>query len=257
MWRTWSSWLAAAGVVGRNAAEADQMSELHLTWVDIGVAVILILSTWIAIARGFVRETLSIFAWAAAAIATLYFGRYAVSLLTPHAPMLVADVVGYTAVFLLVLIPLALISSGVSRQVHASPAGGLDRILGALFGIGRGLAAIAILYILYSLIIPVPVQARWMKDARTLPLIQKSATTLLSLLPERDAHYVQEQSQGRNSSLYGERSPAQQSASKLPARTDMPSVPAAAVGHKVLHKSYGADERRRLNRLIEATGHGQ
>jgi membrane protein required for colicin V production len=225
------------------------MTELHITWVDIAVAAILILSTWLAISRGFVRETLSIFAWAAAAFATLYFGRYAVVLLAPHMPMMVAQVLGYTGVFLLVLIPLALIGSGISRRIHASPAGGFDRILGALFGIVRGLVAIAVLYILYSLVIPVPVQARWMKDARTLPLIQKSASTLLSLLPDNDAHYVRERSKGSGSSLYGNEAPENGAAAKPPAQPASP--------HKVLHKSYGAGDRRRLNRLIEATGHAQ
>jgi membrane protein required for colicin V production len=148
-----------------------------------------------------------------------------------------------------VFIPLALIGSGISRRIHASPAGGFYRILGALFGIVRGLVAIAVLYILYSLVIPVPVQARWMKDARTLPLIQKSASTLLSLLPDNDAHYVRERSKGSGSSLYGDEGPENGTTAKPP--------PQPASPHKMLHKSYGAGDRRRLNRLIEATGHGQ
>jgi membrane protein required for colicin V production len=227
------------------------MSELHITWVDIAVAAILILSTWLAISRGFVRETLSIFAWAAAAFATLYFGRYAVALLAPHMPMMLAQVLGYTGVFLIVLIPLALIGSGISGRIHASPAGGFDRILGALFGIVRGLVAIAVLYILYSLVIPVPVQARWMKDARTLPLIQKSASTLLSLLPDKDAHYVLDRSRGNDSAESAVQRPVGD------AKDVVSPPPAVAPPPKVLHKSYGAGDRRRLNRLIEATGHGQ
>jgi membrane protein required for colicin V production len=228
------------------------MTELHITWVDIAVAVILILSIWMAIARGFVRETLSIFAWAAAAFATLYFGRYAAAALAPHAPKMVAQVLGYAGVFLLVLIPLALIAAGISRQIHASPMGGLDRMLGALFGIVRGLVAIAVLYILYSLVIAVPVQAHWMKDARTLPLIQKSASTLLSLLPEHDANYVMQRAKSGDTTETAVQRPMKDAG-------DMASTQrrAKASQPKVLHKSYGADDRHRLNRVIEATGHGQ
>ncbi|MFL5238607.1 MAG: CvpA family protein [Rhizomicrobium sp.] len=221
------------------------MTDLHITWADFTVAVILALSVWIAIYRGFVRETLSIFAWAVAAFATLYFGHYAVPFLAPHMPRMLAQILGYAGVFLLVVIPLALISSGLSRRVQASPVGGIDRVAGALFGILRGLVVIAVLYILYSLVIPVSVQARWMKDARTLPLIQKSATTLLSLLPDDDARYVEQRAQG-----------AEPEASEG-ANSDSSEAKVSAAHHRVLHKGYGAKDRRRLNRLIEATGHGQ
>ncbi|MFL6690693.1 MAG: CvpA family protein [Alphaproteobacteria bacterium] len=221
------------------------MTDLHITWADFAVAVILALSVWIAIYRGFVRETLSIFAWAAAAFATLYFGRYAVPLLAPHMPRMLAQILGYAGVFLLVVIPLALISSGLSRRVQASPVGAIDRVAGALFGILRGLVIIAVLYILYSLVIPVSVQARWMKDARTLPLVQKSATTLLSLLPDNDARYVEQRTRG-----------AEPKTSEMP-NDGSSEAKTSAAHHRVLHKGYGAQERRRLNRLIEATGHGQ
>jgi len=133
----------------------------------------------------------------------------------------------------------------LSRRVQASPVGAIDRVAGALFGILRGLVAIAVLYILYSLVIPVPVQARWMKDARTLPLIQKSATTLLSLLPDNDARYVEQRARGAEPEA-SEGADSDPSAAKVP-----------AAHHRVLHKGYGAKDRRRLNRLIEATGHGQ
>jgi membrane protein required for colicin V production len=57
------------------------MHDLSFSLVDVLVVLTLIVSTALAIWRGFVRETLSIFAWAAAAFATLYFGPAAASLL--------------------------------------------------------------------------------------------------------------------------------------------------------------------------------
>jgi len=89
------------------------------------------------------------------------------------------------------------------------------------------------------------VQARWMKDARTLPLVQKSATTLLSLLPDNDARYVEQRTRG-----------AEPKTSEMP-NDGSSEAKTSAAHHRVLHKGYGAQERRRLNRLIEATGHGQ
>ena len=45
-------------------------------FVDVVVVLVIIASTVYATYRGFVSETLSIFAWVAAAFATLYFGPW-------------------------------------------------------------------------------------------------------------------------------------------------------------------------------------
>jgi membrane protein required for colicin V production len=136
-------------------------------------------------------------------------------------------------VFLLVLLPLLLVGGRLSRRVQDSPVGGLDRALGAVFGAVRGLVAIAVIYILYSLVVPVSSQAKWVQQARTLPLIQKSASALLALLPDNDARYLQERTQDTRTAARAE---------------------ASVAPHKSVQKGYGVKERRALNRLIEATG---
>jgi membrane protein required for colicin V production len=167
------------------------MADLHITWVDLIVALVVVASMGFAIYRGFVRETLSMFSWAAAAFATLYFGRYVVPLMTPHFSPLMADVMAYSAVFVLVLLPLSFIGHRVSQSVQGSPVGPVDRSLGAAFGVLRGLAVVAMLYIVYSLIVPVHAQKGWITSARSLPLIQTSAKVLLSLLPSNQSEFVQ------------------------------------------------------------------
>lgn len=221
------------------------MTEFHITWIDIAVAVMLTASILLAIYRGFVRETLSVFAWIVAVFATLYFGHYVVPLLAPHMSFMLAQVLAYTAVFLLVLMPLLFIGNRFSRRVHESAVGVLDRILGALFGAVRGLAVIAIFYIVYSLVVPIPVQAKWMREARTLPLIQRSATVLLYLLPDADAQYLHNHTERGNSEAV--------------ARPVIPPAPHPTVRHLLAHhrsisKGYGAEDQRALNRLIETGG---
>jgi membrane protein required for colicin V production len=226
------------------------MTDLHITWVDIAVAAILILSTILAVARGFVRETLSIFAWAAAAFATLYFGHYVVPLLAPHVSEMLAQILAYAIVFFVVLIPLLFIGNRVSRRVSESAIGGLDRVLGALFGAVRGLVAIAVLYILFSMVVPVSAQAKWMTNARTLPLIQKSAGALLSLLPADDARYVERHTKVPPGTTTASR---EDPPAKFPVKA---ALHYAATGRHSAHKGYGAEDRRALNRLIETTWDG-
>jgi membrane protein required for colicin V production len=241
------------------------MSELHITWVDLFVVAVVVISMGFAIARGFVRETLSMFSWAAAAFATLYFGRYVVPLMAPHFSPLVAEIAAYSTVFVLVLLPLSFIGHRIAQNVRNSQVGPIDRSLGGAFGILRGLALIAILYIGYSLIIPVHAQGAWIGKARSLPLVQKSAKVLLSLIPSDQAEYVQNRTDKANSADVPqekeEAAPAkstsgdEKAATKRPKHLKHPAKIAQAkkAAHKV-HKGYGAQDRRALNRLIEASG---
>ncbi|HSC17315.1 MAG TPA: CvpA family protein [Rhizomicrobium sp.] len=225
------------------------MSDLQITWVDLAVVAILTLSTGFALFRGFVREILSVIAWAAAAFATLYFGRYVVPLMAPHFSPVPARIMAYSAVFLVVLLPLLFIAARFSRRIYEAHIGGLDRVLGALFGVVRGLAVIGVLYMLYSLVMPIPAQAQWMKQARTLPLIQRSADALVALLPEDDARVVKAR-------MAGKREAQAHGSDAAPVASDEPRQPVRhtlAKATKSVHKGYGAADRRALNRLIQAT----
>ena len=133
------------------------MSAFHFSYVDLVVVLIVLVSMGYAIWRGFVSETLSIFAWAAAAFAALYFGP----VIGPLArglvsPQWIGTVASYVVVFLLVLIPLSFISFRFAQNVHNSPVGALDRALGGIFGVVRGLAIVGIAYIVFSAFVPVP-----------------------------------------------------------------------------------------------------
>ena len=220
------------------------MSGLHVTWADLVIVGIVVISAIFATYRGFVRETLTIFAWAAAAFATLYFGHYAIPLMKDHFSPLVAQIAAYSIVFLLVLLPLSFVGYRFSKGVQDSPVGTLDRSLGAAFGILRGLAIVALAYIVFSLVIPVRAQPRWVENANLLPLVQGSADVLLSLIPEEHARLVHDQTTAG----------AEQEPTPAPQIDPKPRPQKVANAKKRGRKGYGADERRGLDRLFEATG---
>jgi len=131
-----------------------------------------------------VRETLSILAWAAAAVATLAFGPALAKLLaTKISTPLLGPVLAFAGIFLLVLVPLSFLSFRLSERVRKSPVGTIDRSLGVPFGLVRGLALIGIAYLAISLVIPVRAQPVWLTKARLLPVIQRSSDVILSLIP--------------------------------------------------------------------------
>jgi membrane protein required for colicin V production len=213
------------------------MGDLHFSFVDLVVVAIVGVSAVFAIYRGFVRETLSIFAWAAAAFATLYFGPAAAALLKDRlSPALLGIALGYVGVFLVVLIPLSFVSFRFAEGVHRSPVGALDRSLGFAFGIVRGLAILGFAYILFTSVVATHEQPGWLTSARSLPLIQSCAQVLLSLVPNQDIATAQRPA--APTLIVPQPSPRE----------------AAKKGPKHGQKTYGARDRRALDRLIQATG---
>ncbi len=212
------------------------MHDLSFSAVDVLVVLTLIVSTALAVWRGFVRETLSIFAWAAAAFATLYFGPAVATLLRARfSEPYLGSLIAYGGMFLLVLIPLSFVSYRFSESVKHSPVGTIDRSLGAAFGVVRGLAVIGLSYLLFSMIVPIPRQPAWVTQARLLPLIQSSGDVLLSLVPARDEDRIA-------------------AASARPVSdTPVPKPRPSAASHRA-SKTYGAADRRALDRLIQSTG---
>jgi membrane protein required for colicin V production len=212
-------------------------------FIDVVVVLVIIASTVYATYRGLVSETLSIFAWIAAAFATLYFGPWLAHLMREMiSPPWFGVAVGYGAVFLVVVIPLSFMSFRFSEGVKKSQVGPLDRALGGAFGVVRGLAIIGIAYLVFSMMVPIPSQPGWITRARLLPLIQESAEVVVSLVPD--------QHMGRWERPHEERVIHEKAAQAGPP----PAAKPAAVKHP--KKTYGARDRHALDRLIETTGSG-
>jgi membrane protein required for colicin V production len=224
------------------------MSALGITIVDPIVIAVVILSAVYATYRGFVSESLSIFAWAAAAFATLFFGpRFA-----PYTRDLVSSpmlgvLLGYAVIFLVVLIPLSFVSYRFAESVKNSPVSTLDRALGSAFGVVRGLAIVGLAYIAFSYMISVRNQPDWIANARLLPVIQGSSEVLLSLVPDQHASTAQADEPA---------APAPKIAAQPAFVPPTPQPRPAVARQTTAHKTYGARERRELDRLIDATASG-
>ncbi len=221
------------------------MNVMYFSFVDLLIVAVVVVSAIFATYRGFVSETLAIVAWAAAAFATIYFGPYLVPLFRGLvSSSTVAYVLGYGAVFLAVLIPLSFVSYRFAEGVKHSPVGALDRALGFAFGVVRGLVVVGIAYLIFSAVVPIPSQPGWVADARLLPVVQGTSEVLLSLVPNQDTSFA------------GEMRQKDATAPPPVAYTPKPKPVAAKSAKKRDHKTYGAGERRALDRLFEATGSG-
>jgi membrane protein required for colicin V production len=175
--------------------------------LDLILAGIMIISGLLALMRGFTREVLSLIAWGAAAVAAYFAIRshelvgFAGQYLQPE---IVAKIAVGGGVFLVVLIVVSLISVKLSDVVVDSAAGAFDRTLGFFYGLGRGLVLVVIAYLFYGWLIPVDRQEEWVKNARSLPIIQSVGEVILSLVPPDIAETL------TNSSILTNQTPAQQ-----------------------------------------------
>jgi len=119
-----------------------------LTEVDVFIVLVLLGSTVIGLLRGFVREAVSLIFWIAAIWMAWKFGP----VVQPRLGGLLADPsvapwVGRLVVLVLVLLLGWLVGAGLSYFTRSLGLGVMDRGLGVLFGILRGIVIVGLMVI--------------------------------------------------------------------------------------------------------------
>ena len=161
------------------------MSELPINITDLVILVILLISGLLALSRGFVKEVLSIAGWVIAAVAALKLFPLLQPIVRRYIDQtLIADSITAVGIFVVVLTVASFLSSAISRRVRRSEIGILDRSLGFLFGLFRGVVVIALAYLVLAQFLPGKEQPDWLRDARAMPAIEYSAEMLARLAPE-------------------------------------------------------------------------
>jgi len=111
-----------------------------LTAVDWILLAVLGLSMLLGLWRGLVQEVLSLAGWVAAFfVAQIYAPQAAAWLPMEGSSQMLRYAAGFVAVFIAVLIATVLVSFVIKKLVSAVGLGPLDRLLGSVFGLLRGL----------------------------------------------------------------------------------------------------------------------
>ena len=229
---------------------------MNLTLVDILVGLVLAVSTFYAAWRGFLHETLAIFAVVAAGFATLYFGPLLLPWMHQHiATLWLAVVAADATVFLVVYIPLAFLSRRISNSVRSSAIGPLDRVLGVAFGVVRGLVIVGLAYIGFVYYVPAHDHPASFTHARTLPLMEKTAAVLRTLVPNNGVFAIHPRDELGDLIRRNEEPVKLEKAGE---NTQLPKdhMPHPGISAARGEKGYGVKDRRALDSLVEATGNG-
>jgi len=161
---------------------------MPIQWLDVILVAIMLISAFLAMLRGITREMLSIMSWALAALAALFiYPIYRDRVRVLVQPEILADGVLITTVFVIVLIIVSLITVRLSDRVLDSRVGALDRTLGFVFGLARGLILVVIAYELLIAIMPKETLPKWVTEARSLTVIESTGKAIISLLPDNPA----------------------------------------------------------------------
>lgn len=160
----------------------------HFNVVDFGVFGLILLSGLIALFRGFVREVLSLAAWVGAVIATVYFYPILRPWMHTHIKSdFGADALTGLTLFCLalaILIPLGYLISGLVRGKALTA---IDRSIGFVFGLARGVLVVCLLFFITLWIWPdQKKEPDILALARTRPFMMAGAEQLKSLLPKED-----------------------------------------------------------------------
>jgi len=209
---------------------------LPITLLDVILLGVMLISALLAMIRGFMREILSIVAWVVAAVVTIL----SYSRLVPLAketfktwPDMVVTVVVVAGVFLLTLLIVSVITVRFSDMVLDSRVGALDRTLGFLFGLARGLIIMAVAYWFFSFLVPDRGQPTWVRDAKSRLVLQNTSDWLVSMSPDLEELYTR----------YKKKRQENES-------TETPEQRGSIDGPALHASGYGRGDRRGMDRLV-------
>ncbi|MGF7161065.1 membrane protein required for colicin V production [Rhodoligotrophos appendicifer] len=157
---------------------------MPFSMLDVILIGIMLISGLLALMRGFTREVLSILSWAGAALAAfLAYTGFRETARSYIQPDYVADIALVAGTFVIVLIIISIITIKISDWILDSGVGALDRTLGFVFGMARGLLLVVVAYIFFIWLVPVERRPDWVRNAATLPVIEQTSTFVISFLP--------------------------------------------------------------------------
>jgi membrane protein required for colicin V production len=158
---------------------------MPITLLDILLLVVMLISGLLAMIRGFMREILSIGAWIIAALVTLYgYARVLPVAQGYFNSNMVAAAVTIGGIFLLTLLIVSVITVRISDMILDSRVGALDRTLGFLFGLGRGLIIVVVAFLFFAWLVPDRSQPEWVRGAKSKVVLQSTGQWLISMLPD-------------------------------------------------------------------------
>ena len=157
-----------------------------MSWLDLVIIVIIVLSALISVIRGFVKETISLITWIVAGILAFRYFAPLAEILEPYvgAPT-IRNITAFAVLFISTLVIGAIINFIMNQLVNRTGLSGTDKALGVIFGAARGVLIVTMIVLLASLT-PMP-EASWWQDSAMMSFFQQLAGWLRGIIPDNAA----------------------------------------------------------------------
>lgn len=226
-----------------------------MTLFDGIVIAVLAISSVLALLRGFTNEVLSILAWVVGALAALWLFPYATPIFHSFiGTQWLAAVAAALAIFIIGYLLVAAFTMRWADHMLAlfEQAETLDKTLGFLFGLVRGLLIVTVAYLFFAWLVPNPAdQPDWIRNAKLRPLVESSAATLFTLAPSDPGRLLPHISGNQSRTTAPERQTVAPQAA--PAANPPADTGAKSGADTAGTAGYNSSERRGLDRLFENT----
>ncbi len=158
-------------------------------WVDLVLLGILVVSVLLGLWRGLVFEVLSILGWVVAYFACPFFAPFIANWLpqdklTPN----LLHALSLVLAFMLILLLWGLSARLLRALIHATPLSIIDRVLGAGFGVLRGVL-IGLLAVVLVSMTPAARSAPW-QESQVAPWLQAALHLLTPVLPAEVLKFI-------------------------------------------------------------------
>ncbi|MET0204027.1 MAG: CvpA family protein [Casimicrobiaceae bacterium] len=155
-----------------------------MTPFDLAILAVIMLSTLFAFLRGVVRELIALVAWVVGFVGAIAFAP-TVGAWIPEIPgyPAVRYLIAFAVILIAALVIGAIIAGPLARVIRAAGLGFVDRFLGSIFGMLRGLLVI-VGFVLVAGLTTLP-RADWWQNSALAPAFITGALALKPWLPER------------------------------------------------------------------------
>lgn len=158
---------------------------MSITILDGILLGVMLISAFLAMMRGFVREVFSIGTWIAAAAAALFFHPLLLPYIEPYVGNdLLSVAIAAAAVFFVTLIIISFITIRISDFILDSGVGPIDRTLGFMYGALRGLLIVVVALMIFNGLVQREKRPDWVSNAQSLPMLQEIGRRITAALPQ-------------------------------------------------------------------------
>ncbi len=155
-----------------------------MSWVDLIIIAIIVISALISLVRGFVKESISLASWVIAGFIALRYFNALADLLEPYIESpTIRSGTGFAILFVCSLIVGAIINFMVSQLVSKTGLSGTDKSLGVVFGAARGVMIVILIVMLLAGLTPMPSES-WWKDSTMIEYFVSMAGWIKDLMPD-------------------------------------------------------------------------